>query len=222
MKWRLLLLGPVALVVLVISSCATWHVAPPAEAGKGIPADSVVIAGRIILDPELKQEWGVFDFAVKNAYERRAFGLLANELKPKFEDVTKADHMINAPWNDYFMAILPKDEALNWVSIMIYLKVQGNLKDELFLNSPFKIDVQKGDRFIYLGDLVYHFNVTNALGGKDNVLEIKDGYAAAKSKLEGSIIDENGKPLSLTKRLPTDVAKLTTEIMETKVTYSYY
>jgi len=212
----------VVFALLVTTGCATWHLVPLAEAGKAIPADSIVIVGRIVLDPELKQEWGPLDFAVKNAYERRGFPLIAKEMVPKFEDVTKADHMINAGWNDYFLAVLPKDEPLNWISVQVFLKVEGSLKDELFLNSPFKIDVRPGDRFIYLGDLVYHFNVTNQLGGKESVLEVKDGYAAAKSKLNGSILDENGKPLSLQKRIPKDVAKLTTEVLETKVTYSYY
>lgn len=219
---RLFPVMSVVFALVAMTGCATWHLVPLAEAGKAIPADSIVVVGRIVLDPELKQEWGALDFAVKNAYERRAFPLLAKEMVPKLEDVTKADHMINAGWNDYFLAVLPKDEPLNWISAQVFLKVQGNLKDELFMNSPFKIDVQPGDRFIYVGDLVYHFNVTNQLGGKDSVLEIRDGYAAAKSKLDATILDENGKPLSLTKRLPKDVAKLTTEVMETRVTYSYY
>jgi hypothetical protein len=219
---RFLAIILVALPLLMTVGCATYHGAPAAEPGKPIPADSVVIVGKITLDPELVQEWGALDLFVKNAFQRKAFGLLASESKPKLEDMSKADSIVGITWNEYFLAIIPRAELLNWITLYIPLKVVGGLKDDLYMSSPFQIAHQPEDRFIYLGDLVYHFNVTNQLGGKETVLEIKDGYAAAKAKLDGTITDENGKPLSLEKRLPSKVTKLTTEVIETKTTTTYY
>lgn len=107
----------------ILAGCVTY--VPVAEAGKPISRGSVVVTGKISFEPKLVQKWGVVDFAVKAAYERKAFVLLSKKPVTSLESIQKADQVIGVERDKYF---------------------------HLYLNSPFKITFHPGDRFVYLGD----------------------------------------------------------------------
>lgn len=180
----------------------------------------MVIVGKISFEPQLVQTWGLLDFAEKNSLGDKAIVMMTKTRTARLENYQKADQVIVAPWDKYFAFVVPRKKIDYWAGVYVMLKDQGNVEEELYLDSPFKINAQPGDRFIYLGDFVYRFGVTNQLGGKSNILVIRDDYSEARSKLGGSYVGANGRPLTLVKRIPTDVGKLSSHIIETQtVTY---
>ncbi|HOX16831.1 MAG TPA: hypothetical protein PKW82_00115, partial [Spirochaetales bacterium] len=175
----------------------------------------ILIAGRIVLEPEPEQSIkGIV--GGEKAYRRAFTGFLSDEPVLTIRTAEKSDRYFTGRWGELFVVELPR-EVLYWTTIHIPIEMRGgSYSVDAYLNSPWEIKYGEGDRFIYLGDFIYRF------GEKESTLTVRDGFAAAKAELDGRYTEPDGKPILLVKRLPEKKPALDIDVIETTVTTYYY
>lgn len=209
------------MVILLFSGCSLQKlVIPLEESSQTIPEGMVAIVGKISLNPEPEQELKGLSIgmSLEEAYYRKAGIALSKILVDKIKDITESDWVINTSWDKYFVAVIPRED-IYLITLEIVLKIQGTNDTKMYLNNPLLIDFEDNDKFIYIGNLEYYFGVENELGGKDNILKLVDNYDEVKTEYDGYVMDINGEPLQLEKRLLKGEVNLDAEVIETKFVY---
>jgi hypothetical protein len=198
----------VGTVLLSLCSCMSMlPVASKPEPGQPVGEDVIVVAGRVIMEPELQQEFKGPMVGVKEEFEKKSLIFLSKKPNKPVGSVFSADHIISQPWDEYFLAVLPR-ESLYWSTVYIMLSKAGTWETSLYLHSSFEISYSPDDRFIYLGDFVYHVQRSDKSNELMAGMEIRNGFEAARTQLEGDVVGPDGQPLALQNRIPAEVGEL--------------
>ncbi|MBN1241257.1 MAG: hypothetical protein JXA15_00965 [Spirochaetales bacterium] len=207
-----------ALLVSSLGSCALLPLLKHSNApdpGSTLAEDKILIAGRIVLEPEPVQEFKRL-IAAEHLY-RRVFNCYLSD-KPverirTFEDCAR---YFDGTWGELFVAEIPRS-SFYWGTIEIPLKIHGgDYTMYAYLDSPWKIDYQDDDRFIYLGDFVYRFGKTGTS------VTVIDGFEAARAELDGRYLERDGTPIRLVRRMPETMPPLNIEVIEVNYMTYYY
>ncbi|MDX1455618.1 MAG: hypothetical protein R3217_09200 [Gammaproteobacteria bacterium] len=159
----------------LLSACIPSSAIQPVTAMDSLGQDSILLVGKLVLDPPLKpeeQELGMYE-------EYRNTAILATDTALR----EVGDHMawgdlkrrIEVPFDETFMLEVPREDFYilkGWV-MMDATKGNGSAP----LHGQFRIDVQDGDRAVYIGTLHYtrntFFRITD--------VRVKDESRAASS-----------------------------------------
>ena len=189
---RLLL---IPLLASLLVACVPTSAIQPVSTLDSIGPDSILLVGKIVLDPPLKpeeQELGMYEEYRNKAIlvtdtERRAIGdqLAWGDMKRRIE----------VGFDDIFMLEVPREDFYilkGWV-LMDATKGNGSAP----MPGQFRVDVQDGDRAVYIGTIHYtrnaFFRITD--------VRVKDESRAAAS----AVRDRLGNGVTLRKTLAQPV-----------------
>lgn len=196
-------LGAGALVVLMAGCVPTSRI-QSVEKLADVPAEDMVLVGRIELDPPLKQ--GEQKLSERYAeFDRLALVIVGDEPRP-MDRLALGDlkQRINAPFGQHFFVNHPAQPFYilkSWVVMQAEIKVQSpNARTDdgvAPLQGMFRIDVKPGDKAVYIGTIRYH---RDEFFGTTRVV-VRDDYASANAEFQRRF----GRALNLRKSLAVPV-----------------
>jgi hypothetical protein len=156
--------------------------------GEKIKANKVVLVGKVIFEPEIKQEKNILPLDIRNKY----YIVFLKDEKTLIKSISMSvlDTSINNEFNKYFIGSVKND-----IKYLRTVTTSEKTQDFLYFRIVSKLNLTTDDRFLYVGDL--HIKREN----DKTSLMVVDNYEEAKKIYDGYINDLNGKPVKLDKKL---------------------
>lgn len=189
---------------LLLAACVPTSRIQSVEKLADVPAEETVLVGRIELDPPLKP--GEQKLSERYAeFDRLALVIVSEEPRP-MDRLALGDlkQRINAPFGQHFFVNHPARPFYilkSWVVMQAEIKVQSpnaRTDDGLApLLGMFRVDVQPGDKAVYIGTIRYH---RDEFFGTTRVV-VRDDYASANAEFQRRF----GRAVTLRKSLAVPV-----------------
>ena len=150
---------------LTLSGCFIPSELPPASKLSDISDGSVILVGRIELNPPL----GPKDQILKGPYANRTKNVVYINLTPNLVDEDNAPDVGPTVIQDklgHFFFVKMKPKSIYVQDMMIYTSFTPDETDSVKLPGGFRVNIRKGDRAVYIGTFRFtrneYFDITKA------------------------------------------------------------
>lgn len=166
--------GLLAICLLSLTGCVSSR--PAVESLADVSAGEVIVVGRVELSPPLEGIEQNLDSMGSGRMKNKLYVVTDEKLRVKEGPIGSGDEYFEATLGDFFY-IKGNNKPFYMLEGVIYTSVTNGGIDYVYLPGGLKVDIQPGDKAVYIGKLRYvrneYFDITKA--------EVLDDYDRANA-----------------------------------------
>lgn len=178
----------VLLAALALAACVPAPLAPVHYA-EGVGSGETIIVGRVELVPPLRKGEQRLQAMGTGSYENRMFLLTGERERPLPPDPAIADYAdrIEATLGSHFF-VRTRNAPFYILGGIVFLEMSGSGMSRARFPGGLRVDVEQGDRAVYIGTLRYHRDEFFAITRVTVVDEYGAADAEFKKKFGSSVL----------------------------------